>query len=78
MAMKFHTITITGRGAFPVDMLRYDCCFPASEHDSYAILHTFQKHEDWSIRLSKYSDSSEPWTLARWSSFNCYKAFLQR
>jgi hypothetical protein len=28
--------TVEGGGTFPIDMLRYDACYPASEADSYA------------------------------------------
>ena len=66
-------ITMTGRGAFPVDMLRYDSCFPASEHDAYLLAKTFTEHGDWAIRLAKWTASIQPWAYERWSSFNCYK-----
>lgn len=31
--MKHVKFTVKGRGLFPVDMLRYDCCYPASPQD---------------------------------------------
>lgn len=81
MNLYIHSITITGRGSFPLDMLRYDRCFPASEIDANAIARTFEHHENWEITVSKYTDKrnlclgtdNEIWNLARWASFNCYK-----
>lgn len=31
--MKHHKFTVAGHGRFPFDMLRYDCCYPASPQD---------------------------------------------
>lgn len=31
--MKLYKYTVAGKGYFPVDMLRYDCCWPASQED---------------------------------------------
>jgi hypothetical protein len=28
--------TVEGAGSFPIDMLRYDACYPATEQDSWA------------------------------------------
>jgi len=33
-APKQFEFTVTGTGQFPVDMLRYDSCWPATESDS--------------------------------------------
>jgi hypothetical protein len=63
---------IQGRGEFPVDMLRYDSCYPNSERDSSLITSTFDSwtktpRERWSICVK--SASENPWTFGRWSSF---------
>jgi hypothetical protein len=31
--MRHIKFTVSGRGLFPLDMLRYDCCYPASPQD---------------------------------------------
>jgi hypothetical protein len=62
---------VTGRGAFPFDMLRYDSCWPASSEDAAKLdmqfanaEHAYRQHR--SIRMRSYR---EP-TVERWSSFN--------
>ena len=35
---KIVTFTVEGSGYFPVDMLRYDACYPAREEDSHATI----------------------------------------
>jgi len=32
--MWIHEFTVRGRGAFPLEMLRHDCCFPKSTEDA--------------------------------------------
>jgi hypothetical protein len=71
--MFLHTFRVRGDGSFPVDMLRYDSCFPATEgaasliersirdgalsRDREVTLHAWQ-HRDWTP------------THGRWESFN--------
>lgn len=31
--MRHYKFTVSGRGTFPFDMLRYDCCYPHSPQD---------------------------------------------
>jgi hypothetical protein len=54
---------VTGRGQFPLDMLRYDCAWPASSVDVSKIEDYERKPR--SVQLHSYQ---EP-TIARWSSF---------
>ena len=67
---EFHdhviSYTLKGRGAFPVDMLRYDACYPATETDSSRIIasHTPHHHNEVEIRVSGWRC-----TEARWASF---------
>ena len=70
---------IQGKGEFPMDMLRYDSCFPNSERDSMLIAGTFGRlrnetpwgREDfngrWSICVRSASENK--WTVGRWESF---------
>lgn len=65
---KTNTMIISGSGQFPVDMLRYERAYPASENDSYAIAETFNgKSSVWSIHVTKTTNA--PWTVERWHSF---------
>jgi hypothetical protein len=67
--------TIEGRGAFPLDMLRYDCCHPAQSEDASAIEHSFRDHDRWSVRLDRVARGGCPVTdmitVGRWESFGC-------
>ena len=58
---------ITGRGEFPIDMLRYDRCHPASSEDCDKIARSFTGFGEWTVTVAK--DSRRSWTVARWSSF---------
>lgn len=66
--MKYrHTATVEGRGLFPIDMLRYDHCYPASEQDSYAIN---QREDVRQVKVIMMTDSKlMPFTERRWESF---------
>lgn len=63
---------VTGRVAFPIDMLRYDQSFPASEIDSgkidRALHHDFKDGEE--IELTTWTENRK-WspTERRWESF---------
>lgn len=60
--------TVEGSGTFPHDMLRYDWCVPASEHDS-AVMgdHDSARRRVELTRLAN-DKKSEP-TRGRWASF---------
>jgi hypothetical protein len=65
--------TITGSGQFPLDMLRYDSCWPSSSEDVNKIHDSFSDHHEWSISvtrrpLEKRKDK-QYWTVDRWHSF---------
>ncbi len=63
---------VTGRGRFPLDMLRRDCAYPASEVDSYKIDNTFDEHSNWEIKVGKRpTNRNDGFTTARWESFGC-------
>ena len=58
-----------GRGSqFPLDMLRYDQCYPDTEHDSARIEYTLDASHP--IRLRRTVDNKKRMpTEARWKSF---------
>jgi hypothetical protein len=62
--LRYYEYWVTGRGGFPVDMLRYDCAWPAGSDDAAKMawgpgpgLRSFKLH------------SYRPPTVDRWSSF---------
>ena len=79
MASEIVFAKINGSGDFPMDMLRYDSCSPATEADSYLIANTFRDFGRWEIyvrrtsRVTKAERKRDPladWTVGRWNSFN--------
>jgi hypothetical protein len=68
---------ITGTGHFPVDMLRYDLCSPATEEDSHLIENTFNIYaKNWVIfvkrpLLERRKKTDQVFTYGRWQSFGC-------
>jgi hypothetical protein len=72
-SIHFVEFTVSGFGQFPIDMLRYDRCFPADERESGQIMNTFTRRiRTWEIRLSAYA-SNKAWMpcKGRWESFGC-------
>jgi hypothetical protein len=72
MAIYRTTFTVSGAFPFPVDMLRYDRCMPATERDSYELLHSINREGDkpWRVTLI-HQGPMRTWlpTNGRWSSF---------
>lgn len=67
MAIYIHTAKVKGSGSFPMDMLRYDQCFPATEDDSYEMTRASSVRE---ITVKAWSDRPfSAFTPARWHSF---------
>ena len=66
-----HEATVEVKGAFPVDMLRYDRCYPASEEDAKAIARSLARpgREPCRVTVKALSPSREHWKKARWRSF---------
>lgn len=62
---------VAGRGAFPVDMLRYDRCTPRTQDDSNEITRSFQRsnyRESLVLNTVALTGPKEP-TGERWASF---------
>ncbi len=70
-----HKIRVTTVHAFPLDMLRYDSCWPESDQDALAIAKSLEKYPDeaCSVTVCRHSTSKRDlgWTDARWESFGC-------
>lgn len=59
-----------GRTSFPIDMLRYDACWPESESDVAAIKNPVRhRGDDNCTRVVLVSDSPNAPERARWASF---------
>jgi len=71
--MHRHTFTVEGTGNFPLDMLRYDSCYPSGTTDVWRI----EENGDtttrrWWRRIElAHTDGRKRWgpTTARWESF---------
>ena len=61
--MKAYKVTVEGRGTFPLDMLRYDQCYPLKSDDAVNI--ATGKGERRKVTLV----SDKPFVIARWNSF---------
>lgn len=62
--VKLKTFKVTGTGNFPIDMLRYDACWPATESDAAHL--QFEKGRR-TITLHTHNPSAP--TNGRWNSF---------
>ena len=64
-------VTVPRHKRFPVDMLRYDRCWPLTESDSVAITSSLGPDSENEIIYvaTLYSGCVYGWTIPRWSSF---------
>lgn len=71
MPVALKSFCVSGRGPFPMDMLRYDSAWPEQTEDAYAIASSYADDPGikWEINLLS-SDRMAP-TARRWDSFNC-------
>ena len=71
-----HEVIVEGRGPFPLDMLRYDRCYPQQEGDSYQLEASFHSTSardggPHSIRVEtvRTDQRFNPFQTRRWASF---------
>lgn len=64
-----YTFRVRGRGPFPVDMLRYDLCWPANGSASLTIADSFVEAKKSQREVLLASESPSPITVDRWASF---------
>lgn len=63
-----YEFTVKGRDLFPIDMLRYDCCWPKTEtNDSYNIAASYERGNR-AMREVTLIGLKDP-TVGRWHSF---------
>lgn len=73
--MSKWTISVSGKGEFPWDMLRYDECYPASTDDALMMPAPLvpstgaSEREFWTKRRTVVLRSNKAPTIARWDSF---------
>ena len=71
------TFAVTGTLRFPIDMLRYEGCYPVSEHeDSATIVHSLMREGEpvpkpYRVAVRKVHNLGKHWrpTAGRWESF---------
>lgn len=67
MQAYFQSFIAVGHGVFPVDMLRYDHCYPASQDAVSAMI---CERNERSVELARVTNGKPPDpTIARWESF---------
>ena len=65
-----YRFTVEGIGPFPMDMARYDACYPASQHDGTMIEASYdRRYEPKLMRLIRLRSTLKPPTEGRWKSF---------
>ena len=74
-AFFMKVLVVEGRRPFPIDMLRYDNCVPASESDAHAIERSVEDFSKDPIRvnLRRFAVNGDPsahvHAAMRWGSF---------
>ena len=70
-----HFALIRTAESFPLDMLRYDLCFPVEEIDARAIERSLNPMIDAAqieVLVARFTESAEPrWGYDRWASYRC-------
>lgn len=67
---KTKTFVVSGNGHFPLDMLRYDCCWPATSIDASVIERMGDlPHGERDVPIGLTTASKNAPTVGRWKSF---------
>ena len=66
---KMYEFKVSFSSSFPVDMLRYDCCWPKSSEDAIKIAVSLEGTSNWGKENIWLVGIQEP-TTDRWNSFN--------
>lgn len=69
---KTYRFTVRGGMRFPLDMLRYDGCWPASGEDASTIGEMIGPYKDRPQVAEVELVSTRPPTEGRWASFSWY------
>lgn len=69
-----HKARVICNGEFPIDMLRHDTCYPATEScagDIASSVRVGSPAVTFIKAVSQHRDAADHWTLGRWESFGC-------
>jgi hypothetical protein len=69
---RFYKFTVTGKGRFPIDMLRHDQCFPLTTGDAQFFENSLDPELPRALRhieLGAVADGGFRPTEGRWDSF---------
>jgi hypothetical protein len=66
---KNWVFTVTGTSMFPVDMLRYDACFPDHSEDAITLAGSCDSRSTRRERKLRLRSMLKPPTMGRWESF---------
>lgn len=66
---KPHAFAVEGVWAFPLDMLRYDACWPDTQADAAAMARTFEPGNRELVRVTLMCANPSAPTRERWNSF---------
>lgn len=69
MLIRFHRYTVSGGGSFPLDMIRFDRCWPRASRD-------VEKLDSKELRKVELISIAAP-TIARWNSFGWQVSEIQ-
>ena len=69
MTKKICIFTVTGPYRFPIDMLRYDCCYPQQQIDTAAIEKSLLRERPGPFKVTLASQIIYNPTKDRWASF---------
>jgi hypothetical protein len=67
---EIYHFVVEGAGLFPIDMLRYDACWPHTEGDSHIIERSREDYSKVQVTLSAvYNGGTHHPCAERWKSF---------
>ncbi|MAG26344.1 hypothetical protein CMI47_12410 [Candidatus Pacearchaeota archaeon] len=70
MTIRIIKFTVEGRGTFPLDMLRYDCCWPVSSEDAANIDSDYNRERRVvNLKMVSWQGAQGQPTVERWRSF---------
>lgn len=67
--MPRHEFTVVGNGPFPLDMLRYDSCWPKTQADVQVVYYSHHEGRHTLDRRAVTLSGGQRPTEARWASF---------
>lgn len=73
MSRYYQTFDVETAFLFPIDMFRYDYCFPHSEIDAHKIINNLNNPpQKMTVTVGRFVSSKAALpTIGRWNSFGC-------